>query len=153
MNSGRPQIQFLLVLLRTAQKVRSSTPITRFLLAAPSSAVYRMYSLFLCGVDIPVSTHIGPGLQIHHGQALVVHNEAIIGPNCVLRQSVTIGTSISGGLAPKLAGDNDIGAGAIIIGDVLLGEGSTVGAGAVVTRNVPKGSTVVGNPARITGAG
>jgi len=152
-NSGRPQIQLLLLLFRFAQKVRASNPILKFIMIVPSTLVYRGYSLFFCGVDIPVSTEIGAKFQIHHGQSLVIHNLSVIGPNCTLRQSVTIGVSKSGEGAPILVGENNIGAGAIIIGEITVGRGSTVGAGAVVTKDVPDLATVVGNPAKAIKSG
>lgn len=148
-NSGRPLIQILLLMFRLAQKARSGNFVSKILFAPFLSKVYRLYGLMLLGVDIPVNTKIGAGFQIHHGQALVIHDKAFIGPNCVVRQSVTIGNSNSGGLAPKLMGNNEVGAGAIIIGEIVIGKGATVGAGAVVIRSVPENATVVGNPGRI----
>ncbi len=84
-----------------------------------------------------------------HPNGIVVHPDAVIGPNCLLLQQVTIGTGgpIEG--VPTLAGHVDVGAGAKILGGVTIGAHARVGANAVVLRDVPAGATAVGIPARL----
>ncbi len=89
---------------------------------------------------------VGPGLFVQHGFATIVSAERI-GENCWINQQVTIGYS-DGTRCPVIEDDVTVGAGAIIIGDVVVGAGSTVGAGAVVVSDVPPDSVVVGVPAR-----
>ena len=88
---------------------------------------------------------IGPGFVIQHGFATVVTAERI-GANCWVNQQVTIG--YNGLHRPTLEDGVRVHAGAIVIGDVTMGENSRAAAGALVTKNVPPGVTVAGVPAR-----
>lgn len=80
-----------------------------------------------------------------------MHADAILGRGVLLRHGVTIGATERG--VPVIKDDVDIGASAIILGDVVIGEGAVVGAGAVVVCDVPPMAVVVGNPARVVSAG
>lgn len=146
-NTGRPSIQILLLLLRMAQVSRRRTrsrALTRL-----TSAAYRSYALTVASVDIPVSTRIGPGLRIHHGFGLVIHDRTVIGGDVTLRHGTTFGTRASGAIdAPEVGDRVDIGASALVIGPVRLGDDCKVGAGSVVVHDVPPGLVVAGNPAR-----
>jgi serine acetyltransferase len=147
-NGGRPHIQVVLVLLRLAQAARGSGSRIEIILSRPMSAIYRLVALFAAGIDIPVSTKIGPGLAIHHGFGLVIHDQAVLGSNITLRQGVTIGAKAGSKNAPVVHDYVSFGSGCQVIGDVTIGEGSSIGAGAVVTKSVIAGSRMVGNPAR-----
>jgi serine O-acetyltransferase len=100
------------------------------------------------GADIPIETEIGGGLLLPHPNGIVIHPRAVIGPNCLIFQQVTIGTRDEEGV-PIIGGHVDIGAGAKIIGRVRVGNHAKIGANAVVLTDVPEGETVVGIPARI----
>ncbi|KPF48242.1 hypothetical protein IP87_17885 [beta proteobacterium AAP121] len=109
----------------------------------------RVFS-FLCPPmpTLYISTSkIGPGLFIQHGFATVIAAKEI-GANCWINQQVTIGFSNATD-HPTLLDNVVVNAGAKIIGDVTVGSNSTVGANAVVVKNVPDNVTVVGVPARI----
>jgi serine O-acetyltransferase len=95
-------------------------------------------------IDTP---KIGPGLFIQHGFSTMIA-AAEIGENCWINQQVTIGFSNATDL-PTLQNNVTISAGAKVIGKVNIGENSKVGANAVVVKNVPANSTVVGVPAYI----
>jgi serine acetyltransferase len=149
-NRGRPHIQALLVLLRVAQATRGeSRSKARRVLSAPFSALYRVFALFVVGVDIPVRTRIEAPLSVHHGIGLVVHGHARLGSGVILRQGVTIGAKTGSTEAPVLEDDVNVGSGAQIIGPIRIGAGAQVGAGAVVISDVPTNARAVGNPARI----
>lgn len=90
---------------------------------------------------------IGAGLYIEHGFSTIVAAEQI-GKDVWINQQVTIGfkNRIEG---PIILDNVRIYAGAIVIGKIVIGENSIIGAGAVITKDVPPNCTVVGNPARI----
>lgn len=97
------------------------------------------------GADIPLEAKIGGGLLIPHPNGIVIHPEAIVGPNCLILQQVTLGT-IDGG-APIICGHVDIGAGAKVLGSIKVGEHSKIGANAVVVQDVSPNSIATGIPA------
>jgi serine O-acetyltransferase len=107
---------------------------------------HRFWSV-VTGCDIPLNTTIGAGLLMPHPNGIVVHPEAVLGPNCLLFQQVTIGTDGTG--VPRIGGHVDIGAGARILGNITIGDHALIGANAVVLCDVPAGTTAVGIPARI----
>jgi len=84
-----------------------------------------------------------------HPYAIVIHPDVIIGPNCLIFQGVTLGTSGPDSGLPVLGGHVDVGAGAKVLGDVTIGEHSMIAANAVVVEDVPAGTLVGGIPARV----
>ena len=102
----------------------------------------------ITGADIPLGTRIEGGLLLPHPNGIVIHPEATIGPNCLIFQQVTLGTTEHGGV-PTVGGHVDIGAGAKILGNVRLQNHSRIGANAVVMIDVPEGFTAVGVPAAL----
>ncbi|MDR7305627.1 serine O-acetyltransferase [Rhodoferax saidenbachensis] len=105
----------------------------------------------LCGVTIGVSAKIGRRLVIEHSGAIVVHGNAVLGDDCIIRQGVTIGNRrMDRPLeAPHIGHRVNIGAGAKILGAVRVGDDAEIGANAVVITDVPAGAIAVGVPARI----
>ncbi len=85
--------------------------------------------------------------MLPHPNGVVVHCDTVIGPNCLLFQQVTLGSTMDG--SPVLAGHVDVGAGAKVLGAVTLGAHAKVGANAVVLIDVPSGATAVGLPAKV----
>jgi len=109
---------------------------------------HRFWSV-VSGADIPLNTQgLGGGLLMPHPQGVVIHPDVEIGPNCLLLQQVTLGTGPKPGV-PKLGGHVDVGAGAKILGGVVIGEHAVIGANAVVISDVPAHATAVGVPAVI----
>ena len=109
---------------------------------------HRFWSV-VTGADIPLNCKIGGGLLLTHPNGVVIFPEAIIGPNCLIFQQVTIGVGGSKEGAPILGGRVDVGAGAKILGGVHVGDFAVIGANAVVLDDVPSGATAVGIPARV----
>jgi serine O-acetyltransferase len=104
----------------------------------------------LTGVSLPAHARVGKGLYIGHFGNIIVHPDTIMGERCSLSQGVTIG--VLGGErpgVPRIGNDVYIGAGAKILGPVVIGDGAIIGANAVVIDDVPAGATAVGVPARI----
>ncbi|HEV8614690.1 MAG TPA: serine O-acetyltransferase [Methylomirabilota bacterium] len=104
------------------------------------------------GIEIHPAARLGPGLFIDHGMGVVIGETAEVGENVTLLQGVTLGgTSTKREKRHPTLGDNvTVGAGAAIIGGFTIGEGSRIGAGSVVVREVPPNSVVVGVPGRVT---
>ncbi|TQL69979.1 serine O-acetyltransferase [Nocardioides albertanoniae] len=101
-------------------------------------------------VEISPRAVIGPGLLVMHHHGVIV-GPSQIGGNCVLHQNVTIGQRVAGGDqgVPRIGDNVWIGPGATIVGAIVIGSGSTISAGAVVTRDIPERSLVAGNPGRV----
>ena len=105
------------------------------------------------GVDIHPAAKIGRGVMFDHATGIVVGETAVIEDNVSILQSVTLGGTgnESGDRHPKIRQGVLVGAGAKILGNIEIGEGSKVGAGSVVLDNVPPHVTVVGVPAKVVG--
>ncbi|MFA5038382.1 MAG: serine O-acetyltransferase [Candidatus Omnitrophota bacterium] len=107
---------------------------------------------FLTGIEIHPGARIGRGLFIDHGMGVVIGETSVVGKNVTLYQGVTLGgTGKEKGKRHPDIGDNVVvGTGAKILGNITIGENSYIGANAVVLRDVPPHSTVVGVPGHIT---
>ena len=103
------------------------------------------------GIEIHPSAVIGRGFFIDHGMGVVVGETTVIGNNVTLFQGVTLGGTGKerGKRHPTIEDNVVIGTGAKILGNITIGRDSMIGANAVVVRNVPEHSTVVGVPGRI----
>jgi len=104
-------------------------------------------NLMLYGLDIVPSVEIGPGLYVPHTGATVVMATRIR-RDATLVSKVTIGNG-KGSAFPTIGDNVYVGAGACILGPVVVGDGAQIGANAVVLCDVPTGATAVGVPARI----
>ncbi|MDP3730627.1 MAG: serine O-acetyltransferase EpsC [Candidatus Omnitrophota bacterium] len=107
---------------------------------------------FFTGIEIHPGATIGKGLFIDHGMGVVIGETTIIGDNVTLYQGVTLGgTGKEKGKRHPTVGNNVvIGAGAKVLGNIKIGDNSYIGSNAVVIKDVPENSTVVGVPGRIT---
>lgn len=96
-------------------------------------------------------TSIGDGTRFaHRGLGVVINKNTKIGNDCVIEANVCIGGNgkiLSGVVAPIIGNRVLIGANAVIIGPVSVGDDSKIGAGSVVVKNVESNTVVVGNPA------
>lgn len=106
---------------------------------------------FLTGIEIHPAARIGPGVFIDHGMGVVIGETAELGENVTLYQGVTLGgTSLKREKRHPTLGKNVVvGAGAAILGAITVGEGSRVGGGSVVVKDVPPNSVVVGVPGKV----
>jgi len=111
-------------------------------------------SRWLTGIEIHPGAKIGRRFFIDHGMGVVIGETAEIGDDCTLYHGVTLGgTSLEKGKRhPTLVNNVVVGAGAKVLGPIVLGEGARIGSNAVVVKDVPDGATVVGVPGRIVGA-
>ena len=107
---------------------------------------------WLTGIEIHPGATIGKGLFIDHGMGVVIGETAVLGENVTLFQGVTLGGTGKerGRRHPTIGNNVVIGTGAKVLGNITVGNDSMVGANAVVIRDVPEHSTVVGVPGRIS---
>ncbi len=112
--------------------------------------IISQFNRFLTGIEIHPAAEIGKGFFIDHGAGVVIGETTVIGDNVTLYQGVTLGGTgkETGKRHPTLKNNVTIGAGAKVLGSVVIGENAKIGAGAIVIHNVPPNSTVVGNPGR-----
>ena len=121
-------------------------------LAVPLYPAYRMLSACArkaYGINLEQSADIAPGLYIGHFGGIEVRN-CRIGPRCAIQQHVKLGLSETTDRGPVIGKGVWIGAHAQICADVIVGDGATIGSGAVVTQDIPHHCLVLGNPGRIS---
>ncbi|MDA8092375.1 MAG: serine O-acetyltransferase [Betaproteobacteria bacterium] len=109
---------------------------------------------WLTGIEIHPAAKVGRRVFIDHGMGVVIGETAEIGDDTTLYHGVTLGgtTWNKGKRHPTLGTGVVVGAGAKILGPIIIGDGAKVGSNAVVVKDVPAGATAVGIPARIVDA-
>jgi len=111
--------------------------------------ILTMIMRILYNCSLPSKATIGPGIILLHTGAIYIHPATKIGSNCVIGAQVVIGQSKMDDTRVPRIGDNVfIGAGAKIIGPINVGDNTIIGANAVVLKDTPKYSTMVGAPAK-----
>lgn len=151
-NMGRPIIQLVLILFRSANFFRASSSRLIRVLGIPVAVIYRAVALTVANIDIPAGTSIGRRLQIHHGTGLVINRTCRLGDDVILRHCTTLGSKSDLMNGPSIGSRVDIGPNSIVLGDIVVGDDSTIGAGSVVLKDINPGLTVAGNPAKPLGA-
>jgi len=106
---------------------------------------------FLTGIEIHPGAKIGRRFFIDHGAGVVIGETAEIGDDVLMYQGVVLGgTSFKKEKRHPTIGSNVvIGAGAVALGAITIGDGARIGSGSVVIKSVPSGATVVGIPGRV----
>jgi serine O-acetyltransferase len=109
------------------------------------------FARFVTGIEIHPGASIGPGLFIDHGMGVVIGETTEIGEDVTLYQNVTLGGTrlAKGKRHPTLGSNVVVGAGAKILGPIKVGDNSRIGANAVVVKDVPANSVVVGVPGHV----
>ena len=122
--------------------------------------VISQFSRFLTGIEIHPKAKIGKNLFIDHGMGVVIGETSEIGDNVTIYHSVTLG-----GISPSINSEEQrdvkrhptlkdnvvVGSGAQVLGSVVVGKNSKIGANAVVTKDVPENAVMVGIPAKNVG--
>lgn len=123
---------------------------------------YRTAARMICewaraatGIEIHPGAELGQRIFIDHGMAVVIGETAVIGDDCTIYQGVTLGGTgkHTGKRHPTIGKNVMIGAGAKILGPVVIGDNARIAAGAVVLNDIPENSTAVGIPARVAKIG
>jgi putative colanic acid biosynthesis acetyltransferase WcaB len=147
-NRGHVKGQAIVGLFRLTAAARGDGLRARRL-SLPLVATYKLLVEWLLGVDLPLRTVVGPGLKLQHAYGVVIHPRTRLGAGVRINQGVTIGLRGKHRDAPVIADNVAIGAGALILGPITIGEGAVVGAGAVVVEDMPPGSVAIGPRAEI----
>lgn len=103
--------------------------------------------VFTSGCYFSLSSEIGPGLFLPHPIGIVVGDDAVIHANVTIYQNVTLGRGSDGGY-PEVFPRATIYAGAVLIGRIVIGEGSVIGANSFLNRNTEDFGVYAGVPAR-----
>jgi serine O-acetyltransferase len=116
-------------------------------LARVISNVARLFT----GIEIHPGAVIGRRFFIDHGMGVVIGETAVIGDDCTLYHGVTLGGTSweKGKRHPTLENNVVVGAGAKVLGPIVIGEGARIGSNSVVIKDVPAESTVVGVPGKL----
>ena len=109
------------------------------------------FSRLVTTIDIHPAAQIGERVFIDHGMGVVIGETCIIGNDVVIYQQVTLGgvSTLVGKRHPTVGNNVVIGAGAKVLGNIVLGDHAKIGANSVVVKNVPCCATAIGIPARI----
>ncbi|WP_198144826.1 serine O-acetyltransferase [Pseudorhodobacter aquimaris] len=123
------------------------------ILRLPLSVLYKvMYKAcqWFGGIDLPYTTYVGRRVKLEHFGGMILVAQSI-GDDVIIRQNTTFGVIRANSLdgRPIIGKGVDIGAGAVLVGNITIGDGAMIGANAVVRRNVAPGCLAVGVPARI----
>jgi serine O-acetyltransferase len=135
--------------LSFALRVREAVENIRFIGKVLRRLVWYISSMATAS-DITPGVKIGRGLYLPHPTGIVIRGECVIGDNVTILQGVTIGRLKDGDLSETQIGDGvSIYAGAVILGNIKIGNNAVIGANAVVLTDVPDSAVAVGVPAKI----
>lgn len=117
-----------------------------------SSKFYGLFFLIveiMTGINFHREAEVGSELYLVHSGNIKIHPGVRIGDRCRIMHDVTLGTNMDRVGVPRLGNEVFIGAGAKVLGPVVIGDGARVSANSLVITDVPAGATAVGVPARI----
>jgi len=139
-----PRVAFSLrgqavVLFRLSQSASRLSPLL--------GAIVKYLGHAITGTDIATKASIGPGLRLPHPVGVVIGAESHLGSRCTIMQGVTLGAAQ--GQSPKLGDHVFVGPGAKVIGGVEIGSYASIGANAVVIKDVPAHRFAAGIPAEV----
>jgi putative colanic acid biosynthesis acetyltransferase WcaB len=143
-NPYKLRIVILLVLFRVSNHFYSS----RFrLIFFPLFILYRFFSEWLCSIELRPGTHVGAPLIIDHGYNIIINKNASLGSHVHLRHGVTIGVRNNAQeklkISPVIGDGVSIGCNVSILGQVRIGDHTSLGAHLLVLSNIPANAIVV----------
>ncbi len=112
--------------------------------------VLHFLAVMILGTELPCEATLGSRFCIEHVGGIVISGDAVFGDDCTIRNGVTVGLRRRGVRgSPRLGNRVDIGAGAKLLGSIVIGDDAAIGANAVVLSDVAADSIAVGIPARV----
>lgn len=146
---SRPGFQAILMYRIGRERYRHGS-FSRRLLGIVYHFLHRVVRNFY-GIELHSSAHIGRRVKIAHQGGIVIHEHTSIGDDCVIRQCVTIGAASDETFdrAPCLGCKVSVGAGAVIMGRITLGDNCRIGPNSVVMVNVPAGAMMTAPASRL----
>jgi serine O-acetyltransferase len=149
-DSSLPGFRALLAYRLGSWRRSHHSPFIRFGLAFPARALLRFVRNHY-GIELYSTASIGRRVTIAHQGGIVIHEHAEIGDDVVIRQGCTVGAVSDERFlgAPVLEDGVELGAGAVIVGNIRVGRDARIGPNAVVMRNVLPGSLVLASPSRV----
>ncbi len=114
---------------------------------SPLQMLFNKSSAIFCNCIIGRGAEFGPGFVLVHSTGVVINGSVRGGSNVFVEHQVTIGAE--GRQSPVLGDDVFLGAGSKIVGPVTIGDDVRIGANAVVVKDIPRGATAVGIPAKV----
>ncbi len=110
--------------------------------------IVSQFARFLTGIEIHPGATIGKGIFIDHGMGVVIGETAIVGNNVLIFHAVTLGGTgkHTGKRHPTVGSGVVIGAHVCVLGPIVIGNNVKIGAGAIVLKDIPADSTVIGTP-------
>lgn len=135
------KIKVFIVLFRLAQlrRVNSILNISLF----PIHVLYHVYSHFILNIEIPINCKIEAPVIIWHGTGVVVNPNVVIGSHCIIRNGVTIGNDGRSDECPTLARNVEIGANAVVVGNIKIGENTKIGPCSFVNFDVADSEKII----------
>ena len=132
----------------------ASHPLYKIGLRTPAR-LFNFVARFLTGCDIHPGAVFGRGIFIDHAHGVVIGETSVIGNNVTFLHQVTLGGTgkQSGKRHPTIEDGVLLGVGSKVLGNIVIGKNSKIGAGSVVVHAVPPNSTVVGIPGRVVASG
>lgn len=116
----------------------------------PFAEIFRYFGVFFFHCDISYKAVIGSRVSLtHYGLGVVIGKYARIADECVIMPGVLIGATLRDQRMPQLMNAVVVGAGAKILGAIVIGEGAIIGSNSVVVSNVSSYAMVSGSPARV----
>ena len=128
---------------------RLGLPVTQRKFVSP---LYRLGALTvrnLYGIEIPPTVRIGRRVLMTDGGKIVIAPGVVIGDDCILRHNVTIAPARRGEDVPTLGHHVAVGTGAVILGNITVGDYAEIGPNAIVMKDVPERATAFSDPSRV----
>lgn len=147
--SWRHRAFWAMLVFRFGQWSNRLSPVALRWLTGKAYGFVRTFSPIFTGVAIDRGMRIGHRFHIIHPGGIVIHPEVSFGHRCGIMHNVTIGTNMDRQGVPTIGDDVFIGAGAVVIGRIVIGDGALIAANSLVFFDVPADALAMGVPATI----